>query len=189
MTIFFFQAEDGIRDKLVTGVQTCALPIYSRRHHDHRHASCRRVRLPAEFVGAVAPAPLRLELRRAETIRSGHPCESSPRRARWIGTRCAAQRARLNRNSFELDFSASSSFHLILIAERCTRLLSQSVREPLDPAADHDVALTIFCRWAASAGDPKPRLSETLFALLRICLAGAKLVQAESARPHSQARS
>src|SRR2546423_1942112 len=25
---FFFQAEDGIRDKLVTGVQTCALPIW-----------------------------------------------------------------------------------------------------------------------------------------------------------------
>src|SRR2546425_8201017 len=28
MFFFFFQAEDGIRDKLVTGVQTCALPIY-----------------------------------------------------------------------------------------------------------------------------------------------------------------
>src|SRR3989441_12900486 len=27
MNFFFFQAEDGIRDKLVTGVQTCALPI------------------------------------------------------------------------------------------------------------------------------------------------------------------
>src|SRR2546425_3330248 len=27
MAFFFFQAEDGIRDKLVTGVQTCALPI------------------------------------------------------------------------------------------------------------------------------------------------------------------
>src|SRR2546430_12153981 len=26
-TIFFFQAEDGIRDLTVTGVQTCALPI------------------------------------------------------------------------------------------------------------------------------------------------------------------
>src|SRR5207248_3789847 len=25
--IFFFQAEDGIRDRTVTGVQTCALPI------------------------------------------------------------------------------------------------------------------------------------------------------------------
>src|SRR5438067_8527810 len=27
---FFFQAEDGIRDRNVTGVQTCALPIYER---------------------------------------------------------------------------------------------------------------------------------------------------------------
>src|SRR5690606_40767328 len=27
---FFFQAEDGIRDFLVTGVQTCALPISAR---------------------------------------------------------------------------------------------------------------------------------------------------------------
>src|SRR5207249_541129 len=27
---FFFQAEDGIRDRNVTGVQTCALPIYCR---------------------------------------------------------------------------------------------------------------------------------------------------------------
>src|SRR2546425_1851507 len=30
LLFFFFQAEDGIRDKLVTGVQTCALPIYVR---------------------------------------------------------------------------------------------------------------------------------------------------------------
>src|SRR2546426_5770243 len=29
---FFFQAEDGIRDYKVTGVQTCALPI-SRHNH------------------------------------------------------------------------------------------------------------------------------------------------------------
>src|ERR1039457_232347 len=28
--VFFFQAEDGIRDYKVTGVQTCALPISSR---------------------------------------------------------------------------------------------------------------------------------------------------------------
>src|SRR5204862_985698 len=30
---FFFQAEDGIRDLYVTGVQTCALPILRRRRH------------------------------------------------------------------------------------------------------------------------------------------------------------
>src|SRR5437879_8264559 len=29
MFFFFFQAEDGIRDTSVTGVQTCALPISS----------------------------------------------------------------------------------------------------------------------------------------------------------------
>src|SRR5256886_10123328 len=27
LSLFFFQAEDGIRDLTVTGVQTCALPI------------------------------------------------------------------------------------------------------------------------------------------------------------------
>src|SRR6266536_5743989 len=30
LLFFFFQAEDGIRDPLVTGVQTCALPISDR---------------------------------------------------------------------------------------------------------------------------------------------------------------
>src|SRR2546425_3715085 len=43
-TIFFFQAEDGIRDKLVTGVQTCALPISGdprdRRRPRHRPRDC-----------------------------------------------------------------------------------------------------------------------------------------------------
>src|SRR5256885_5407275 len=38
--LFFFQAEDGIRDYKVTGVQTCALPIWTRlrrlRHDGNR---------------------------------------------------------------------------------------------------------------------------------------------------------
>src|SRR5687768_17857910 len=46
---FFFQAEDGIRDVAVTGVQTCALPIYRlvlrgraepRESRDERRALC-----------------------------------------------------------------------------------------------------------------------------------------------------
>src|SRR2546421_9611700 len=32
-TVFFFQAEDGIRDLIVTGVQTCAFFFSSRRRH------------------------------------------------------------------------------------------------------------------------------------------------------------
>src|SRR2546425_1510111 len=52
--IFFFQAEDGIRDKLVTGVQTCALPIWWRR---------RRVahgRVPSRWAGAQGSRTLSL---------------------------------------------------------------------------------------------------------------------------------
>src|SRR5207244_5536764 len=36
--IFFFQAEDGIRDDLVTGVQTCALPISKNRKKNNSAA-------------------------------------------------------------------------------------------------------------------------------------------------------
>src|SRR5690625_7111714 len=35
---FFFQAEDGIRDGHVTGVQTCALPIFGEVNGPSRHA-------------------------------------------------------------------------------------------------------------------------------------------------------
>src|SRR5690348_8229441 len=46
---FFFQAEDGIRDGRVTGVQTCALPICRRPRADARVArggDSRRRRVP-----------------------------------------------------------------------------------------------------------------------------------------------
>src|SRR6266542_5080118 len=40
--VFFFQAEDGIRDATVTGVQTCALPIslWSVEHHFDDYSMC-----------------------------------------------------------------------------------------------------------------------------------------------------
>src|SRR5438094_10246936 len=52
-TGFFLQAEDGIRDRTVTGVQTCALPILQREaitasrpshFHSHRKRVCARGR-------------------------------------------------------------------------------------------------------------------------------------------------
>src|SRR5437868_4957649 len=36
---FFFQAEDGIRDRNVTGVQTCALPIFGTLYTGNRMSS------------------------------------------------------------------------------------------------------------------------------------------------------
>src|SRR5229473_3300862 len=47
---FFFQAEDGIRDKLVTGVQTCALPIsrgLDKWVHVLGHAELRIMHVPS----------------------------------------------------------------------------------------------------------------------------------------------
>src|SRR5207244_6388581 len=50
---FFFQAEDGIRDDLVTGVQTCALPICQRQSRGrHGRVGWLRPVLPAN-----APMP------------------------------------------------------------------------------------------------------------------------------------
>src|SRR2546430_12121983 len=60
LVFFFFQAEDGIRDLTVTGVQTCALPIYRAARRgagppDARISPLARRRRPAAHrVGARA---------------------------------------------------------------------------------------------------------------------------------------
>src|SRR5256885_11263942 len=48
MHFFFFQAEDGIRDYKVTGVQTCALPILFQLEDDR---SVQLARIPAAGGG------------------------------------------------------------------------------------------------------------------------------------------
>src|SRR5260370_22177767 len=57
--VFFFQAEDGIRDSSVTGVQTCALPISRGRGPSGRALALREVSLP-DAVARVARAPDRI---------------------------------------------------------------------------------------------------------------------------------
>src|ERR1039457_3071051 len=49
MCLFFFQAEDGIRDYKVTGVQTCALPIYFRARRYRIETPLARGLLAPEF--------------------------------------------------------------------------------------------------------------------------------------------
>src|SRR5690606_39670621 len=44
VSFFFFQAEDGIRDFHVTGVQTCALPIFRVETYPTVHQMVSRVR-------------------------------------------------------------------------------------------------------------------------------------------------
>src|SRR5262249_58595411 len=71
---FFFQAEDGIRDWSVTGVQTCALPISGvfQRLHGVRRAHAKHGRL------AVTAAIDDARHRRSEERRVGKEC-----RSRW----------------------------------------------------------------------------------------------------------
>src|SRR2546429_3158662 len=74
---FFFQAEDGIRDVAVTGVQTCALPIYQSRAREggHRRQAARRPVSPAQRIpDPAAPAAGA----RSEERRVGKEC-----RSRW----------------------------------------------------------------------------------------------------------
>src|SRR6266545_5420116 len=81
MLFFFFQAEDGIRDKLVTGVQTCALPI-SRRTKAPRL----RIGRGGELHGPVPPGRPRADVAGAVAgRRPGHldrqPAALTPGRA------------------------------------------------------------------------------------------------------------
>src|SRR5437764_2344254 len=76
---FFFQAEDGIRDTSVTGVQTCALPICSFQAFPvwrRRRATPGRQRVLAAAVW-VRTRRQRLD-RRSEERRVGKEC-----RSRW----------------------------------------------------------------------------------------------------------
>src|SRR5207244_8283163 len=72
---FFFQAEDGIRDDLVTGVQTCALPIFMcGRRERVRDVT----RLGAAYGLAAAEQGKSPEDLRSEERRVGKEC-----RSRW----------------------------------------------------------------------------------------------------------
>src|SRR5207249_6544648 len=69
---FFFQAEDGIRDRNVTGVQTCALPIYWT---------------------LVMDGVQYLTLKPSNLSSASHSLVSSPRMCRAISVRTALRKA------------------------------------------------------------------------------------------------
>src|SRR5207244_8373182 len=70
---FFFQAEDGIRDDLVTGVQTCALPISFRGRY------CRLCRAAGEGPRAFCTGRGLSGTGGREGNSRGLPSRSSPR--------------------------------------------------------------------------------------------------------------
>src|SRR5437588_8861724 len=98
--LFFFQAEDGIRDHCVTGVQTCALPIWLRS------TSCRATRPSTRAVmlggltarreasaeEAADPSARSASTRYWGSDSSAKPRASSTRLARQIGRASCRER-------------------------------------------------------------------------------------------------
>src|SRR2546430_12720835 len=93
VSFFFFQAEDGIRDLTVTGVQTCALPISEAPS---------RLSIPQQALENLPPERL-FDLRWAATVveralrRLAEECESHGRRRvfrseeRRVGKECRSR--------------------------------------------------------------------------------------------------
>src|SRR5256885_2632702 len=92
LLFFFFQAEDGIRDYKVTGVQTCALPIYPTEdaRRDFFMRAVRALRANSQFESAAMTDRFRMTFAgggqyevdgqnyRSEERRVGKEC-----RSRW----------------------------------------------------------------------------------------------------------
>src|SRR5690349_23719819 len=86
VVFFFFQAEDGIRDLYVTGVQTCALPISMRQMVTSARRKLRfcaqRLRITIELRSSAPmpePSPAgAMVSARSEERRVGKEC-----RSRW----------------------------------------------------------------------------------------------------------
>src|SRR6266478_8318553 len=104
---FFFQAEDGIRDLTVTGVQTCALPIY-------RRAGGNRVALEIEGDEEHRPQRRRRPRAHLPVVRGVANSTSRPRRRNTsvsyvmpsAGGRPAADDLRLQHQAAARDASA-----------------------------------------------------------------------------------
>src|SRR5207248_3044218 len=81
---FFFQAEDGIRDRTVTGVQTCALPISPRAL-----CACPRTRAAVRYAGS-SPAARRAGALRRAPAPARHPRVYYRGRKQWR-VRCSTR--------------------------------------------------------------------------------------------------
>src|SRR5438552_12408903 len=82
LLFFFFQAEDGIRDDLVTGVQTCALPISNSGREG-------RSIVPSSPRSSTAAKPFcSAKSRILSQLHVGHPKVEKRSEERRVGKEC-----------------------------------------------------------------------------------------------------
>src|SRR2546430_10258688 len=94
LLFFFFQAEDGIRDLTVTGVQTCALPIWITARNDSSDNVPARPPIPLPNERLLNPvitqhrAPQRAHDIQRERLQPSHHRRSEERR---VGKECRSR--------------------------------------------------------------------------------------------------
>src|SRR5689334_23775944 len=88
-SIFFFQAEDGIRDGTVTGVQTCSLPIWNEAQIHRQVDGALQSELDRQRRGGEAGEKARLLLRADQRLDDDEGDERHERsEERRVGKEC-----------------------------------------------------------------------------------------------------
>src|SRR2546423_7997443 len=90
--VFFFQAEDGIRDKQVTGVQTCALPIYEFPPEKFRLILAVMLEAPFRLARAALPHMYEQGFGRIVNISSVHGLRASPFKSAYVAAKRSEER-------------------------------------------------------------------------------------------------
>src|SRR2546430_7706057 len=92
MLFFFFQAEDGIRDLTVTGVQTCALPISVAPARPRRRPRLHELARPGALsvLGEARPRGDRAR-RRLRVRRDAAPRRDDRSEERRVGKECRSR--------------------------------------------------------------------------------------------------
>src|SRR6267143_5084664 len=123
MFFFFFQAEDGIRDGTVTGVQTCALPIYPGPDVQRGHAAARvRAEAPARVLRSAAGDP--------------QPAPGHRRDARRLRRPGFPARRRTSRPRTEQPVRLAVGAHLLALDDQARRARRRERDEPHRVARD-----------------------------------------------------
>src|SRR5437868_15334558 len=103
MYSFFFQAEDGIRGRNVTGVQTCALPIYDTVAATSPRFVVRMPLRPKASASLTKSGPVIGVAARSEERRVGKECRFRWAPERYEKTKYRTITLRRVRDSDQLD--------------------------------------------------------------------------------------